>query len=189
VAALEGDTGAVSSVLLKIDRRQIEAVESELRRSPHVIDVSDVIADMERLFDMNASIMNVWTAISVVLAACVVFGVVYNNARINLAARRRDLASLRVLGFSRREISAILLSGLALEVLLALPVGVVLGRYWAQGFMSTVDQETFRWQVFVAPRTYLLSVAVATLAAVASAFWVRRSLDHLDLISVLKSRE
>jgi putative ABC transport system permease protein len=189
VAALEGDTGAVSSVLLKIDRRQIEAVESELRRSPHVIDVSDVIADMERLFDMNASIMNVWTAISVVLAACVVFGVVYNNARINLAARSRDLASLRVLGFSRREISAILLSGLALEVLLALPVGVVLGRYWAQGFMSTVDQETFRWQVFVAPRTYLLSVAVATLAAVASAFWVRRSLDHLDLISVLKSRE
>jgi putative ABC transport system permease protein len=189
VAALEGDTGAVSAVLLKIDREQIEAVESELRRSPHVIDVSDVFADMERLFDMNASIMNVWTAISVVLAACVVFGVVYNNARINLAARSRDLASLRVLGFSRREISAILLWGLAFEVLLALPVGVVLGRYWAEGFMSTVDQETFRWQVFVAPRTYFLSVAVATLAAVASAFWVRRSLDHLDLISVLKSRE
>jgi len=189
VAALEGDTGAVSSVLLKVDRQKLDAVESELRRSPHVIDVSDVIADMERLFDMNASIMNVWTAISVVLSACVVFGVVYNNARINLAARSRDLASLRVLGFSRREISAILLSGLAFEVLLALPVGVVLGRYWAQSFMSTVDQETFRWQVFVAPRTYLLSVAVATLAALASALWVRRSLDHLDLISVLKSRE
>jgi putative ABC transport system permease protein len=189
VAALEGDSGAVSSVLLKVDRRQIEAVESELRRSPHVIDVSDVIADMERLFDMNASIINVWTAISVVLSACVVFGVVYNNARINLAARSRDLASLRVLGFSRREISAILLSGLAFEVLLALPVGVVLGRYWAEGFMSTVDEETFRWQVFVAPRTYLLSVAVATLAALASALWVRRSLDHLDLIAVLKSRE
>jgi putative ABC transport system permease protein len=189
VAALEGDTGAVSSVLLKVDRRQIEAVESELRRSPHVIDVSDVLADMERLFDMNALIMNVWTAISVVLSACIVFGVVYNNARISLAARSRDLASLRVLGFSRREISTILLSSLAFEVLLALPVGVVLGRYWAQAFMSTVDQETFRWQVFVAPRTYLLSLAVATLAAVASALLVRRSLDHLDLISVLKSRE
>jgi hypothetical protein len=65
----------------------------------------------------------------------------------------------------------------------------VLGKYWAQGFMNTVDQETFRWQVFVAPRTYLLSMAVATLAAAASALWVRRSLDHLDLISVLKSRE
>jgi putative ABC transport system permease protein len=189
VASLEGDTGAVSSVLLKIDRPQRAAVEGELKRSPHVIDVSDVTADMERLFDMNASIMNVWTAISVVLSACVVFGVVYNNARINLAARSRDLASLRVLGFSRGEISSILLSGLAFEVLLALPAGVVLGKYWAQGFMNTVDQETFRWQVFVAPRTYLLSMAVATLAAAASALWVRRSLDHLDLISVLKSRE
>jgi putative ABC transport system permease protein len=189
VAALEGDMGAVSSVLLKVDRSQIEGIESELRRSPHVIDVSDVNADMERLFDMNASIMNVWTAISVVLSACVVFGVVYNNARISLAARSRDLASLRVLGFSRGEISVILLSGLAFEVLLALPVGLVLGHYWAQGFMSTVDQETFRWQVFVAPATYFLSVAVAMLAASASALWVRRSLDRLDLISVLKERE
>jgi putative ABC transport system permease protein len=121
VAALQGDHGAVSSVLLKVDPREIERVEAQLRRSPRVIDVADVKADMERLFDMNTSIMNVWTAVSVVLAASVVFGVVYNNARIALAARSRDLASLRVLGFSRREISSILLSSLAIEVLLALP--------------------------------------------------------------------
>jgi putative ABC transport system permease protein len=154
-----------------------------------VIDVADVKADMERLFDMNASIMQVWTAVSIVLAASVVFGVVYNNARIALAARSRDLSSLRVLGFSRREISSILLSGLAIEVLLALPLGLLLGRYWAQKFMQSVDQETFRWQVTVAPQTYALAVAVALLAAAASALWVRRSLDRLDLVSALKERE
>ena len=85
--------------------------------------------------------MNVWTAISIALASSVVFGVVYNNARISLAARSRDLASLRVLGFSRREISSILLSELAIEVLLALPAGLWLGRYWAQKFMQAADQE------------------------------------------------
>ena len=82
-----------------------------------------------------------------------------------------------------------LLSGLALEVLLALPLGLLLGRYWSQKFMDSVDQETFRWQVVVAPRTYALAVLVTVLAAAASALWVRRNLDRLDLISVLKARE
>ncbi|HWA73985.1 MAG TPA: ABC transporter permease [Polyangiaceae bacterium] len=189
VAALAGDQGAVSSVLLQVDPRETERIEAELRRSPSVIDVSDVRADLERLFDMNAATMDIWTAVSIVLASLVVFGVVYNNARIALSARSRDLASLRVLGFSRREISWVLLSGLAVEVVLALPLGLLLGRFWASRFMATVDQETFRWQVFIAPRTNALAVMVALLAAAASALWVRRSLDKLDLISVLKARE
>ena len=138
---------------------------------------------------MNASIMDVWTAISIALASSVVFGVVYNNARISLAARSRDLASLRVLGFFRREISSILLWGLALEVFIAIPLGLLLGRYWAEQFMSTVDQETFRWQVVISPGTYALTIAVTLLGAAASALWVRRKLDRLDLISVLKARE
>jgi putative ABC transport system permease protein len=70
-----------------------------------------------------------------------------------------------------------------------LPIGLLLGRYWSQKFMGSVDQETFRWQVVVSPRTYALAVVVTLLAAAASALWVRRSLDRLDLISVLKARE
>ena len=189
VSALEGDLGAVSSVLLDVEPTGIAGVEARLRRSPEVIDVSDVRGDMNRMFDMNASIMNVWTAISIVLAASVAFGVVYNNARIALSARSRELASLRVLGFSRREVSTILLAGLAIEVLLAIPIGLVLGRWWAEEFMSSVDQETFRWEVVIAPQTHVLVILVVILAAAASALWVRRSVDRLDLILVLKDRE
>jgi putative ABC transport system permease protein len=189
VAELEGDLGAVSSVLLKVDPAHVEEVEAALRRSPHIIDISDVSGDMQRLLDMNQSIMNVWTAISIALSAGVVFGVVYNNARIGLAARARDLASLRVLGFTRREISGILLGNQAIEVLIAIPSGLFLGVLWARQFMKSVDQETYRWAVTVAPSTYLLSVAVTLIAAAVSALWVRRSLDTLDLVSVLKARE
>jgi len=189
LAALEGDLGAVSSALLKVDDQAVEAVEAHLRRSPHVIDISDARGDMQRLLDMNTSIMNVWTLISIVLSGGIVFGVVYNNARIGLAARARDLASLRVLGFNIREISGILLASQAIEVVLAVPSGLWLGRAWAEQFMKSVDQETFRWAVVIAPRTYLLSAAVTVLAALVSALWVRRSLDTLDLVSVLKARE
>jgi len=189
VNQLSGDWGAVSSVLLQVNSSDVEAVEAQLRRSPEIIDVSDVHADKRRLFDMNARIMDVWTAISISLAASVAFGVVYNNARINLGARSRELASLRVLGFSRREVSAVLLASLALEVLIGIPIGLVLGHFWAVQFMGSVDPETFRWEVVVSPRTYLLVILVVLLAASASALWVRRNVDRFDLMSVLKARD
>ncbi|HYQ01167.1 MAG TPA: ABC transporter permease [Polyangiaceae bacterium] len=189
VASLEGDSGAVSSVLLRVDPHKMDAVYERLRRSPEIIDASESRTDMHRLLDMNASFMNVWTAISIALSASIVFGVVYNNARIGLAARSRDLASLRVLGFTRGEISLVLLGSQAIEVMLALPLGLWLGTAWARLFMSTVDQETFRWSVVIAPSTYLFSTAVAVLAAAGSALWVRRNLDNLDLVSALKARE
>jgi putative ABC transport system permease protein len=189
VAGLEGDGGAISSVLMSVEPDAIPGVEARLRRSPEVIDVSDVHADMQRMFDMNASITGVWTLISIALAGSVAFGVVYNNARIALSARSRDLASLRVLGLSRRSVSAILLEGLAIEVVLALPLGLWLGRLWAIQFMKSVDPETFRLEVVIAPQTYVLVIFVIVLAASASALWVRRSVDRLDLIGVLKARE
>ncbi len=189
VASLEGDLGAVSSVLLRVDPREADRIDERLRRSPRIIDVSDVTGDMQRMLDMNASIMDVWTAVSIALAASVVFGVVYNNARIGLSARSRDLASLRVLGFTRREVSIILLGGQALEVGLAIPIGLYLGRAWARAFMKSVDQEMYRWAVTIAPRTYLLSASVTLFAAVVSGLWVRKSLDDLDLVGVLKARE
>jgi putative ABC transport system permease protein len=190
VSGLAGDLGAVSSALLRVDPGRRAGVERELRRSPRVIDVSDAAADMRRLRDMNSAAMNVWTAVSIAMAACVIFGVVYNNARIALAMRSRELASLRVLGFSRGEISGILIGGLAIEVALAVPVGLAIGRAWAELFFTrAVDQETFRFQVVVDGRTYALAALVALLAAAASALWVRHSVDRLDLVGVLKTRE
>jgi putative ABC transport system permease protein len=190
VDELAGDLGTISSVLLDADPRHLSEVEEGLRRSPQVIDVSDTVGDMQRLREMNASFISVWTFVSIALASSVIFGVVYNNARIALAARSRDLASLRVLGYTRREISFILLGGLALEVAIAVPLGLLLGRAWANLFVSaSVDQETFRWSAVVEPKTYLMASAVAIAAATASALWVRRGLDRLDLIGVLKTRE
>jgi putative ABC transport system permease protein len=189
VAELEGDSGAISSALVKVEPQAQASVVEHLSRSPRVLDVSDLNAEMQQQRHMHVSIMNVWTLISTLMATAVIFGVVYNNARISLTARSRELASLRVLGFSRREISLILLGGLALEVALAIPFGALLGRLWAQQFVSTMDIETFRWAPKISGQTYAMAIGATLLSATASAFWVRRSLDHLDLIAVLKNRE
>ena len=155
----------------------------------HVLDVSDVRTEIARMRDMQASVEDVRTIVCVVLAAIVIFGVVYNNARIALATRARELGSLRVLGFSSHEISSILVGGMGVELVIALPIGLYLGGAWARLIMRMVDQEQFRWEVYVSPATYLLAALVAVLATAASALWVRRSVERLDLIGVLKTRE
>lgn len=189
-AALEHDLGAFSQVLLRIDGAERRRIVERLRNSPQVLDVTDVAADIERLRQMNSDAMDIWTFVSVSLSAMIVFGVIYNNARIALATRSRDLASLRVLGMSRREISSILLGGLAVEVALAVPLGLLFGLMMAEFFFSrAIDQETFRFPVRIENSTYALAVAVALASALASALWVRRSVDRLDLIGVLKTRE
>lgn len=122
-------------------------------------------------------------------ASIIAIGVVYNNARVALSQRNRDLASLRVLGFTRGEIAAILFGELSIQVLLAIPVGGVVGYWMVTGIASTVDPETYRLPVFISPRTYAYAAAVTVFSAVVSALLVRRKLDRLDLIGVLKTRE
>jgi putative ABC transport system permease protein len=133
--------------------------------------------------------MLVTTFILVVFAGTIAFGIVYNNARISLSMRSRDLASLRVLGFTRAEISAVLLGELAAYVLLAIPLGLVIGAWLAYGVVSTIDAESFRFPVVISARTYAFAVAVTLGAALVSALLVRRQLDRLDLVAVLKTRE
>jgi len=189
VARLEGDAGALRSALLTVDPLEAGALQERLRRLPRVIEVSDLRADVRRMRDMQASIEEVRTIVCVGLAVTVIFGVVYNNARIALATRARELGSLRVLGFSSHEIASILIGGMAAELVVALPVGLYLGRRWAQLVLQGGEQEQFRWVAYVSPSTYVLATLVAALAVAASALWVRRNVERLDLIGVLKTRE
>jgi putative ABC transport system permease protein len=122
--------------------------------------------------------------------ACVIaIGVVYNSARISLSERSRELATLRVIGFTRGEISAILLGELGIVTLLAIPLGLWFGYLVASLVVWTLDLEMFRFPLVIERTTYGLAALVVMLASIASGLLVRRKLDQLDLIAVLKSRE
>jgi putative ABC transport system permease protein len=189
LARLEGDLGAVGSALLTVDPAHAGGLDARLRTLPRVLDVSAIRVEVQRLRDMQVEIEEVRAVICVALAAIVIFGVVYNNARISLATRARELGSLRVLGFSTREIAGILIGAMAVELAIAAPIGLWMGHGWARLLMRMADQEQFRWEVVVPPSTDLLAVGVAVLASAASALWVRRSVGGLDLVGVLKTRE
>jgi putative ABC transport system permease protein len=127
--------------------------------------------------------------VNILFAMIISFGIVYNNARISLSERGRELASLRVLGLTRAEISYILLGELAVLVLAALPLGFLAGRAATAGILQALNSEVMRFPLLVNGSTYALAALVVIVAAVISGLLVRRRLDRLDLVEVLKTRE
>jgi putative ABC transport system permease protein len=123
------------------------------------------------------------------LAAIIAFGVVYNAARISLSERARELASLRVLGFTRGEVLRILLLELALLAILAQPPGWVMGYSLAWIMKTQLAGELMRVRLIVENSTYVLASAIVIAAAALSALVVRRRVNHLDLVAVLKTRD
>jgi len=156
---------------------------------PAVASITSRSAVVELIKRQSGESMAVVTLVLTIFAATIAVGVVYNNARVALSLRSRDLASLRVLGFTRGEISRILLNELGLQVLLAIPVGMVIGTWLTELVVRSIHQEMFRFPVVLSAKTYAFAVLIVLAASAASALLVRHRLDHLDLIGVLKTRE
>jgi len=152
-----------------------------------VIIVNRALLDTFR--ETSAKNVLFFTAVLSAFAAVIAVGVVYNNARIQLAERAWELASLRVLGFTRAEVSLLLLGELALEIALAIPLGFLAGYWLSALLLALMPIEGFAFPLVISPRTYLYSGAVVAAAGVASALIVRNRLDNLDLVGVLKARE
>jgi putative ABC transport system permease protein len=189
LAGLLREQPRVSAALLRIDPTRADAVSARLKQLPQVISVTSQASIIDNYNKQIGGSMLVMTLILTLSAGAIATGVVYNNARIALSMRSRDLASLRVLGFTRREISSILLGELAAQVALGIGLGMFVGRWWALALASTFPAESFRFPTFISPRTYVAAAAIALVSGLASALLVRKKLDSLDLVAVLKSSE
>ena len=178
----------VTSVILVVERDSEDRLLERLARIPRVASISRR-ADVVEKFEAQTRYMWITMAILTAMGATIAFGVVYNQARIALSTRSRDLASLRVLGFTRAEISAVLLGELATYVIIGVPLGWVIGHQLVGLISGSADPESYRMPTYVSGATYAFGAVVTLGAALLSALVVRRRLDHLDLVSVLKARE
>ncbi len=183
----EGPT--VSGMVLTMDPKASDAFYDAVKLMPAVAGVAMREVMLRNFRNTMAETMNVSIAVNVMFAVVIAFGVVYNAARVALSERSRELASLRVLGFTRAEISLILLGELALLTALALPVGTIVGYGLGRLIVAGFNNEIYRMSFVVSASTVASACLTVIAAAAVSGLMVRRQLDRLDLIGVLKVRE
>ena len=183
----EGDVA--NGALLLVDPAQEAQLAAELKATPAVAGAGFKRAVLQSFREVMAANMNLSIFINLIFAGIIAFGVVYNAARVSLSERSRELASLRVLGFTRAEISLILMGELALLTLAALPVGGLFGYSLSAAIVGTIDSEVYRFPLYVSRQAVALSFLGIIAATVVSGLIVRRRLDRLDLVAVLKIRE
>ncbi|MFA9478344.1 ABC transporter permease [Phycisphaerales bacterium AB-hyl4] len=178
-----------SGAFATVDSAYEQSLYDTLRQTPRVAGVTmkhAMIESFQRTVQENQRQMQVFI---IGFAIVIAFGVVYNLARISLAERTRELATLRVIGFTRGEISAVLLGEQAVLTLGAIPLGLALGYAFAWLTSWAVETELFRIPLVIEPFTYGFATLVVLTASFVSGLIVRRRLDRLDLIGVLKARE
>ena len=183
----EGDS--ISGVHVKVDKRYLPQLYDELKRTPRVAGVMVKEATLQGFNDTIKENQLRMQFFNVMFAMVICFGVIYNTARISLSERSRELATLRVIGFTRMEISAILLGELMVLTLLALPVGMAIGYGLAALMVSAFETDLYRLPLVVQPATFAFAAIVTIIASVVSGLIVRRKLDELDLVAVLKAKE
>jgi len=183
------EAGSVSGGYLKVDPSEEAHLFARIKKTPAVAGVLLKRAAVQSFRETIAANLSTMVMFNVMFAALIAYGVVYNASRVILSERSRDLASLRVLGFTRREVSAILLGELAVIVVCAIPVGLALGQALGALVVWATESELYRFPLVVSGPTRLFACVVVLISAAISGLIVRRRVDHLDLVGVLKTRE
>jgi putative ABC transport system permease protein len=183
----EGQTS--SGAYLTVDPQALDQLYAQMKETPAIASIGLRQTTIDQFEDTIAASLGIFTGVLVLFACVIAFGVVYNAARIALSERARELATLRIIGFSRAEIALILLGEQAILTLLAMPVGVAIGLGLAALLAISYDSELYRLPFVVHQSTYVFAVGVVAIAALVSGTLIRHQLNQLDLIAVLKTRE
>jgi putative ABC transport system permease protein len=189
VNRLAGLGRAISGVFLLIDKSYERKLVRILTDRPRVASIASQERVIESFYESTAKTMLIYTFILSLFAGVIAFGVVYNSARISLSERDRELASLRVLGFTRGEIAYILIGELAFLTLLSIPVGFVLGATASAGVVKSLQTDMYQLPFVLGGNTLSLAAVIVLAASVVSSLIIYRRLHKLDLIAVLKTRE
>jgi putative ABC transport system permease protein len=183
------EPGRVSGAHLRMDEARYEAFNSAIKDIPGIAGVSFVgqaEASMRSEFEQGVGVMNfIYAAFAAVMAG----GVAFSAARITLAEQERDLATLRVLGFTRLEVSYILVGELMALALIAIPAGLALGTLLSIWLMRLFQTDMYAFPFVFNPAGYAFAIAFTLGCVATAAMVVRTSIDKLDMIAVLKARD
>lgn len=179
----------ISVINVTLDAARRNAFEASLSDLPRL--AGSAMMDENRISFEETISQNVLvtTTIYAILGTLITVGVAYNGARIQLSERARELASLRILGFTRGEVGYILVGEIMLLAVLAQPLGWALGWVFAKAMVDGFSSDLYAIPLVLKPATFSSASLVVLIAALVSVLVVFRRLDRLNLVSVMKTRE
>jgi putative ABC transport system permease protein len=183
------EPGRASAAYVLFDESQRDTLNRRVKELPMIAGVSFLDNASDSMRKMLSEGSGFFSYMFVVFSCLMAGGVAFSSARVTFAEQERDLATLRVLGFGRREVSYVLLAEIGVLLLIALPVGVVLGAALSRWLMTQFQTELFTFPYVTNSVAYARSALFVALAVIAAALGVRRGVDRLDMASVLKSRD
>ncbi len=189
LTAALNEPGQVTGALLTIDEAQLEPLTDALKEMPMIAGISlksDIRAALVEIMNQGPGAVRF---IMLGIAAIITFGIVYNSARIAFAERARDLASLRVMGFSKSEASFVLLGELAVVTLAALPLGIGLGYGLTYLTVKGFSTDIYQIPVSFSAQGYGMAISAVLISAAVSGWLVKRDLDRIDMVAALKTRD
>jgi putative ABC transport system permease protein len=189
VNALMREGNTVTGAYLAVEPGTEPELYARLHDRPRVLGMVANKTAVQSFYATIGEFILFYNLVATVLAGAIGFGVVYNSARIALSERGRELASLRVLGFTRGEIAYILLGELALLTLAAIPVGFLVGVGLVGILVVVFQSELYRLPLILTPENYAMGASVVIVSALLSGLLLWRRLGRLDLVAVLKTRE
>lgn len=184
-----GEAPAASALSMRVDPGHRDEFHRQLKEMPGVASIASRQSLIEAWERSSGSISAGFTLIVVFSGTVICIGVVYNNGRVALSERSRDLASLRILGYTREEVAAVLTGEMAVHLVFAIPVGLVLGRLLVRALMASLDPEQYRMVLTISPTTDAFAALVALASAAVTSILIRRRLDRVDIASALKARD
>ncbi len=187
VARLLREENTSSGAFLSVDPPSEEKLYAQLKKTPAVAGVAVRSVMLESFEKSIAESLTVTTTVLILFACVIATAVVYNSARISLSERGHELASLRVLGFSKKETAFMLLGEQAFLTILAIPFGLALGYAISALLSQVMESELYRMPLVISGKSFVFSFAIIAAAAFLSGLVVVRLLNRLDLVSVLKT--
>lgn len=179
----------MTKAALKIDPQKQEQLFERLKQVPQIIGLN-IVEVLKRTFnDIMAENLYKTMTTNIIFASFICFGVIYNTARIALSERWRELASLRVLGLTDKEVAYLLFGELSLLTLIAIPVGIFIGRMLSFGMTESMDTELFRIPFYIENSTYGYGTIILVSSTLISFVLVWRQLNRIDLVSAQKGVE
>ncbi len=186
---LLGEGDRLSGAYLTVDSDYWDDFLVAVKETPRIAGISISETARKSFQDTTASSMGAMQGAFMLFSTIVAFGIVYNNARISLSERQRELATLRVIGFTRGEVGTVLVGELVLLTLISLPIGLLIGRFFTQGIIKGFESEFIRLPLLLTPSNYAFAVLTVAVASILSAIFACRRLHQLDLVGALKAHD